>query len=271
MSIIKSLKRNLHQLVAGFSPKQDFLLLNKKSKIKQCYICGEQFEHFYKYRINSDTNTIVNYFQPVGSDVENFGCYYCNCNDRERHLFMYFDRLGLWNNITNSTILHFAPEAPLIKKIESLNPKEYIKCDLLPKEDWQKVDITNINFPENHFDIIICNHVLEHVPDHIKALQEMSHVLKNGGWAILQTPYSELLYNHFEDSNINTDARRLIFYGQEDHVRVLSKRQFFDELSSIFNLKIVENKTLISDEECFRYGVNKKEDLIMVDKQKSPK
>jgi hypothetical protein len=72
------------------------------------------------------------------------------------------------------------------------------------------------------------------------------------------------LYNHFEDRNINTDELRFLFYGQEDHVRLISKRQFIDELSRYFSLNIVKNQSLFSDEECLKYGVNKKEDLIMV-------
>jgi hypothetical protein len=72
------------------------------------------------------------------------------------------------------------------------------------------------------------------------------------------------LYNHFEDTNINTDELRLLFYGQEDHVRIVSKRQFLDELSQYFTLNIIKNQSLFSDEECFKYGINKNEDLVMV-------
>ncbi len=244
--------------------KTDFYLENKKKKIKQCYICGEQFENFYEYHINKDSKSITNHFQPIGSDAENYGCYYCNSNDRERHLFMFFDKLSFWGKLKNARILHFAPEKHLSDKIKKFDPSEYVKCDLFPKEDWLRIDITKIDFDDKYFDILICNHVLEHVKDHLIALKEISRVLKKDGIAILQTPYSELFYNHFEDPNISTDELRLLFYGQEDHVRFLSKRQFIDELSQFFNLNIVKNQALFSDEECFKYGVNKKEDLIMV-------
>jgi SAM-dependent methyltransferase len=259
--LVGKVKRRLVKFLNGNS---DFLIQNKKNKIKECYICGEQFETFYKYRINNETDSAVNYFQIIGSDTDNFGCYYCNCFDRERHLFMYFDKLSLWDKFNNSRIIHFSPESQLIKKIEKLSPKEYIKCDLYPKDDWTKIDITKIDFPDDYFDILICNHVIEHVPDHIQALKEISRVLKNTGIAILQTPYSNLLYNHFEDPNINTEELRLSFYGQEDHVRIVSKRQFFEELSQYFTLAIIINSSLFSNDECFKYGVNKNEDLVMV-------
>jgi SAM-dependent methyltransferase len=257
-------KKIIRRLLKIINKKPDFLVQNKRKKIKECYICGEKFENFYKYRINKDTDMAASYFKLVGSDAENFGCYYCNCNDRDRHLFMFFDKLIFWDKFKNARILHFAPEHPLSQKIEQLLPTEYIKCDLFPREDWKKIDITKIDFEDNYFDLIICNHVIEHVPDHLQALKEISRIMKKNGVAILQTPYSELLYNHFEDRNINTEELKLSFYGQEDHVRIISKRQFFDELSLYFTLNIVKNHSLFSDEDCFKYGVNKKEDLVMI-------
>ena len=62
-----------------------------------------------------------------------------------------------------------------------------------------------------------------------------------------------------------------MFYGQEDHVRIISKRQFFSELSQYFTVKVVENRSLFSEEECFKYGVNKREDLILVTNDKDNK
>lgn len=264
MNLKLLVKKVIRRVIKVIKLKPDFNERNKKKKIKQCYICGEQFESFSRYRINKDNDSLARYFQSIGSDTENFGCYYCNSNDRERHLFMFFDKLSFWDKFKNARILHFAPEPPLSEKIKQLLPSEYIKCDLFPKEDWKKIDITKTGFDDNYFDILICNHVIEHVPDHLKALNEISRVLKKDGVAILQTPYSELLYNHFEDPNINTDELRLLFYGQEDHVRLISKRQFFDELAQCFTVNIIRNQSFFSDEDCTKYGVNSREDLIMV-------
>jgi SAM-dependent methyltransferase len=256
-------------MIIANKKKPDFLEQNKKKKIKECYICGEQFENFYKFHIQMSNEMAASHFRLVGSDVENFGCYYCNCNDRERHLFMYFDKLSLWDKFRNARVLHFAPEASLSNKIEQLKPSEYIKCDLNPREDWRKIDVSKIDFEDNYFDILICNHVIEHVPDYLLAIKEISRVLKDDGFAIIQTPYSELFYNHFEDRNINTDELRVSFYGQDDHVRIVSKRQFFEELSQYFALNIVKNQSLFTDDECQKFGVNKKEDLVMVTNNKS--
>jgi len=238
---------------------------NKMGNRKKCYVCHNSFRHFTKFKKGArGINNFLRQLQMVGSDIDNYGCIYCGSTDRERHLYMFFDKLSFWDKFRNARILHFAPETPLSLKIEQLLPAEYIKCDLFPIEDWRKIDITKIDFEDNYFDLLICNHVIEHVPDHLLAMKEISRVVKKNGVAILQTPYSELLYSHFEDRNINTDELRLLFYGQEDHVRIVSKRQFFDELSQYFTMDIVKNQSLFSDEECFKYGVNKKEDLVMV-------
>lgn len=242
------------------------ILLNNRKEIKECYLCKKKFERFFPYRVNSFTEKLVDNFQIIGSDVDNFGCCYCGCHDRERHLSMYFDKLGLWGKLENSKVLHIAPEIHISKKISSIVTKEYVRCDLFPKKDELKVDITKIVFSDSYFDFIICNHVLEHVSDYRKAFSELKRVLVPGGTAILQTPFSELLYNNFEDKNINTDKLRLLFYGQEDHCRVVSKRQFLEDLKDFFQLDIVKNCDLFTNEECFKYGVNKKEDLVLVKK-----
>ncbi len=64
---------------------------------------------------------------------------------------MFFDKLSFWDKFRNARILHFAPEKHLSQKIKQLQPAEYIKCDLIPKEDWRKIDITKIDFEENSF------------------------------------------------------------------------------------------------------------------------
>lgn len=237
---------------------------------KQCYVCKNKFNHFGKYRNGSKSiNEYLKNLQIIGSDLDNFNCHFCGSFDRIRHLFMYFDKLKLWEKFTNSRILHFAPETEISKKIKSLNPKQYIMGDLYPENDeLQKIDITNIQLLNESIDILICNHVLEHVPDYKKAFQEIYRVLSKNGFAILQTPYSLLLSNNFEEENINTNSLRLFFYGQEDHVRFFSEKQFFHDLEKAgFELKIVKHADLFSDMEADYFGVNKKEDLIQVIKK----
>lgn len=161
--------------------------------------------------------------------MENFQCVYCLSHDRERHLFMYFDKLDIWKNFSKALIPHIAPEYHLSKRIKEMKLERYIMGDLFAYNDTSitRVDITEMQFESNSFDYIICNHVLEHVKDVEKALNEIFRVLKPKAYAILQPPFSKLLSNNFEEEKINTDELRYFFYGQEDHLRLFSEKGFF--------------------------------------------
>lgn len=237
---------------------------------RQCYICGKTFFRFTRFRGGSKS---ISEFQKkmdiVGSDPDNFGCMYCGCYDRERHLFMYFDKLGLWGNINNQRIIHFAPERHLARKISEQMPAEYVKADLYPEnEDTRKIDATAIPFTDSTFDLLIANHILEHIPDYGKALSEFYRVLKPGGIAILQTPYSKRLNNNFEDDGIDSDELRLFFHGQEDHVRTFGEDQLLKSIESAgFRLRIKRHPDCFGASDAYRYGVPISEDLMLVEKR----
>jgi SAM-dependent methyltransferase len=243
--------------------------LNSLGNNKCCYVCKKTFFAFGKLKMY--ISPMSENISGIGSCVDNHSCPLCFCNDRERHLFAYFDKLNLWTK-EGGKILHFAPEKHLSKKISSCNPLEYIKADFMPEnyinmgiKDVIKVNLMEIPFADNHFDIVICNHVLEHIPDMQKGLAEIHRVLKNGGFAILQTPLSQLLHNHFEDSGITTDEQRTFFYGQNDHVRIVSERQFLEDLKNQgFKLAIARHEDLFDSKFAEYYGVNPKEYLIRV-------
>jgi SAM-dependent methyltransferase len=130
---------------------------------------------------------------------------------------MYFAKLNLWNHIGGAAVLHIAPEMHLAQKIQELHPRQYVRGDLVPNApDIKRLDVTAIPYADESFDFLICNHVLEHVPDDRKALSEFHRVLKPGARAVLQTPFSRLLTYSFCDPAINTDALRTRFYFQED-------------------------------------------------------
>jgi len=208
--------------------------------------------------------------QCIGSDVANFACPFCNSTDRERHLFMFFDQLELWNKCQNARVLHFAPEPHLSARIDVQHPKTYIKADLYPAlPEIQCVDVTNTHFDDDSFDVIICNHVLEHVPDDMKALLELYRILKPGGFVIIQTPYSNLLQNTFCDPAINTDKLRCRLYGQEDHVRLYGRELFLLIRRAGFQLQIKTHNAVLPGIDASIYGVNSLEDLILVAKESS--
>lgn len=243
-------------------------MYNKSGKKHLCYICGQSFRQFLPYR--SGEKGVCPFaleMQMIGSDDKNFACPCCGCHDRERHLVMYFDRLDLWAKIRDGDVLHFAPECHLPTRITQHHPASYVKADLTPSSpEVQPIDITQIPFDDNSFDLIICNHVLEHVPDDRRALSELFRVLRPGGWEILQTPYSDLLQNSFCDTALNTDELRRRFYGQEDHVRVYGRDLFQRIEEAGFEVHIKTHVHILTDIDASFWGVNPKENLILVTK-----
>lgn len=236
---------------------------------KKCYVCGRTFTRFTKFKGGTKNQSSYRaLLKNIGSDTDNYSCMYCGCNDRERHLFMYFDKLKLWERMKKMKILHFAPERYVQVRIKEQEPPEYIKADLFPAHaDMEKIDATDIQYDDGVFDCLISNHILEHIPDYQKALSEFYRVLKPGGIAILQTPYSTLLIKNFEDDAINTEELRLFFHGQEDHVRTFGEQQFLSSIEEAgFKLNIQKHKELFNADEAELYGVNGEEDLILVEK-----
>ena len=114
-------------------------------------------------------------------------------------------------------MLHFAPEQAFIKPLGRSIRDGYITADLYNKA-MVKVDITDIHFPSDSFDVICCCHVLEHVVEDAKAINELARVLKKDGWALIVVPI--VRENTYEDKSIVDPADRLTAFGQDDHVRI---------------------------------------------------
>lgn len=121
-------------------------------------------------------------------------------------------------------MLHIAPELSYMKKFESLENLDYTTADIESPLAKVKMDVHDIPFEDNTFDIIFCNHVLEHVHDDLRAMSEMKRVLRPGGWAILQVPfYYPLGEGTISDPTIEDPREREKRFGQDDHVRLYGK------------------------------------------------
>ncbi|WZL90722.1 methyltransferase domain-containing protein [Salinimicrobium sp. 3283s] len=129
-------------------------------------------------------------------------------------------------------VLHFAPEQAFYKRFRKLNNLHYTTTDLNSPLADVKADICDLPFEGNSFDFILCNHVLEHIPDDTKAMQEIYRILTPGGTAILQIPQDLNREKTFEDDSITDPAERAKIFGQYDHVRVYG-RDYFDKLREV--------------------------------------
>lgn len=232
---------------------------------KQCVLCGHHIWRFMPYKRGSKGGPrLMHAIDMVGSNPNEFECPHCGAHDRERHLLMYLERTGLLASMQGKSVLHFAPERRLGRRIATASLGRYVPCDLYPNSpDVQRIDMLDMPFNEGTFDLVIANHVLEHVADDVKALTEIRRVLKPGGHAILQTPYSAKLHHTWQDPGIDTDAARLQAYGQTDHVRLFG-RDIFTRFESAGLLSCVrQHHDVLPDADVAVLGINPKEPFFL--------
>ena len=178
----------------------------------------------------------------------------------ERHRLFW---LYLKNETTffseNLKVLHFAPEQAFLKRFRKLKNIDYTTTDLNSPIADVKADICNLPFEDNAFDFIICNHVLEHIPNDTKAMQELYRVLAPNGTAIVQVPYDKNREVTFEDDSITDPKERAKIFGQYDHVRVYGM-DYFEKLASVgFTVEAVDYTATLSEEEIEKYRLPKGE------------
>ena len=136
---------------------------------------------------------------------------------------------------------------------------DYTTTDLLSPLADVKADICNLPFSDNEFDVILCNHVLEHIPDDIKAMKELYRVLKSGGFGVFQIPQDLSRETTFEDHTITDKKERAKIFGQYDHVRMYGL-DYFDKLRTVgFKVEEVDYTTTLSDEDITRFCLAKGE------------
>lgn len=203
-------------------------------------------------------------FKPYG---DRLGAVCPNCNSFERH------RL-LWLYIHNKTnlfsqdfkLLYVAPKLIFDRLFKSKKNLDYLSVDLNSPLAMKQMDITDISYEDNSFDVIFCNHVLEHIIDDSKAMKELLRILKPGGWAILQVPLDKQREITFEDISITSPEKRKHFFGQEDHVRVYGKDYKQRLINAGFNVKIQSYPQELGMESIKQYGLIADEDIYFCTK-----
>ena len=166
----------------------------------------------------------------------------------------------------NYKVLHIAPEQEFLRKFKKMKNLEYTSADLFSPIVDVKADILDLPFEDESFDVIFCNHVLEHIIDDRKAMSELYRVMKKGGWGILQVPMKNSLEKTYEDFSITDPKERQKHFGQYDHVRWYGM-DYFDRLKSVgFDAEANFYSQKFSEEDIKRFGLNKNEILPVVRK-----
>ena len=226
----------------------------------ECNCCGASYSKFVPDYPAADNANALKVNAVVAGYDDNILCPACLSTARERLI------IALLNNqfkITGKKILHFSPEKNIYRVIKINN--EVITADIEPlfyrniDSNITNEDATCLSYANNSFDVVIGNHIMEHIPNDIKAMAEIYRVLKPGARAILQVPYSAILSATIEEPEINDPQKQAALFGQKDHVRIYQLQNYLGRLQSCgFNVALIEYKDLaafyknaIQVNECF--------------------
>ncbi len=188
---------------------------------RHCVFCNQSVADWLPFHFTEkDFSPFLLKVGITGSNLRRFYCPHCRSIDRERHLKLFFDRLQIWDCFKGA-LLHLAPEPTLGAAILKYGPSRYVTGDLQPKHSSiEKIDIEAIPYPDATFDVVICNHVLEHVNRPAVALSEVWRVLRRSGRFICQTPFARRLSATLEDPLLQSEDDRIFFYAQHNHLRL---------------------------------------------------
>ncbi|NEQ51101.1 MAG: class I SAM-dependent methyltransferase [Leptolyngbya sp. SIO3F4] len=191
---------------------------------------------------------------------EDCRCPNCFSKDRDR-LILEFLKLRTHVLDAPARLLHMAPEPRLKTLFERTPQLDYVNADLDPILASEKEDLTHLSFADASFDVVICNHVLEHIPDDRKAMREILRVLKPGGWALLQVPIGRTLEVTREDPSITDPRERERHFGQRDHVRIygLDYPQRLEQAG--FSVKPIEPADFLDAQDIERLAILPEETL----------
>lgn len=255
LSMLKIIPRRIRLLLSRF------LTFCRKNLYLQIfrgwsYFCPFCFHSFYKFFPAGSRAEILKEKGVIGGGYRfNVACPFCSSTDRERLVYLFLQEKSLI--FSHMRILHVAPEKN-IQIIFQGASIEYFSVDICSPLAQFKMDIQSLEFPDNYFDAIICNHVLEHIVDDKKAMSELFRVLRPGSWAILQVPYSPFLEETFEDFSIVDERKREEVFGQSDHVRIYG----LDYVKRLQDVGFQVRQEKLSKDVYSRFALNPKESIF---------
>ena len=172
-------------------------------------IDGKSFRMFLPYGYGTQRNNVLS---PSTLSLE-----------RHRLLWLYLQNETDFFTKSNLSVLHIAPEQCFYGKFKAQKNLNYLTGDLVSPLADIHFDLHQIPLEDNRFEVVFCNHVMEHVDDPIQCMKELYRVMKPGGWAIMQVPQDMTRETTYEDASIVDPAEREKHFWQKDHVRLFGR------------------------------------------------
>lgn len=220
----------------------------------ECPVCKKSFRKFLSY----------------GSNVahrENVLCPYDLTLERHRLMWLYLQNKSDFFTKPNLKVMHIAPEQCFHKIFKNQKNLDYTTGDLVSPIADLHFDLHQIPLEDNQYEIIFCNHVMEHVTDDLKCMQELHRIMKPGGWGIFQVPIDTNRTSTYEDWSITTPEEREKHFWQYDHVRLYGTNYPNRLEEAGFTVETVDYGKEISPELFDRYRLPKGEMLYIVHKK----
>jgi SAM-dependent methyltransferase len=227
-------------------------IVYKGNKV-ECPVCNRSYSKFLSY----------------GSSIahrENVLCPGDLTLERHRLMWLYLkDHSNFFSN-DKLNVLHIAPEQCFHQRFKQQENLNYLTGDLVSPIADLHFDLHQIPLEENRFDVIFCNHVLEHVDDANQCMRELFRVMKPGGWGIMQVPQDFDRDITFEDPSIKSEEDRERYYWQKDHVRLFGKDYPNWLENEGFKVEVFEKEKHYSTDQIQRFRLQEKEILYIVRK-----
>jgi len=231
-----------------------FAPLVYKGNDVECPVCEKSFRKFLSY----------------GSDVahrDNVLCPYDLTLERHRLMWVYLKDKSNFFSADKLDVMHIAPEQCFHGKFKKQKNLNYTTGDLLSPIADLHFDLHKIPLEDNKYDVIFCNHVLEHVDDDHQCMTELFRIMKPGGWGIFQVPIDTTRNETYEDASITTPEEREKHFWQYDHVRLYGL-DYPDKLKAAgFEVEVYDYHKDLPKEQYEKYRFHKDEMLYIVKKK----
>ena len=210
--ILNHIPRPILQRIAGWAvPIMGLWYIGKG---KECPLCGCRRRKFLPYGYVTQRDNAL--------------CPNCLALERHRTLWLWLLResdIGR-GAVALPRLLHVAPEVALMRKFHKIyaaQPADYVTADLESPLADLHFDIQHIPLEDESFDVVICNHIMEHVEDDRLAMREILRIMRKGGWGVILSPVDLQREKTFEDDTITDEAERTRIFGQYDHRRIYGR------------------------------------------------